>query len=517
MQNHCWTNRSASGDDEGMPRTTRLVRPGLVLGICCLSLLIVGVDNTIVTIGLPQIRQDMHASFSAAQWTVDAYQLVLGAFLLTAGATADRWGRRLTLQTGLAVFTIASALCAAAPTIGWLIGSRVVQALGGSMMNPVAIAIVTQVYPDARRRAHAFGIWSGVYGLSMAIGPVLGGFLVQHAGWRSIFWVNIPIGVIAIGLCAWAVPESKSPTRRRFDAIGQALVVVILLALTYAIIEGNSLGWASARIIVLAVIVLVCAAALVWWEGRVPEPVVDPLFFRSAPFSGAILIALIGMGGTAGYLWVVTFYLQDARGLSPASAGALMLPIAAMVLIVAPLSGRLAARHGPRIPLAISGCCVAISAALLTHLHQHTSLLVLLMSFVVFGIGFGMLNAPITNAAVAGMPKSQAAVASAVASTGRQVGQALGVAIVGAVVVNRINLHAVATSLPAASRPGWWVVTAAGALVVVIAILTTTRRARRATERVRELLDEEHPEPPDPQQPGSELITRRFPQSEDVR
>lgn len=475
-----------------MSRSARAVRPGLVLGICCLSLLIVGVDNTIVTIGLPQIRQDLHASFSAAQWTVDAYQLVLGAFLLMAGATADRWGRRLTLQTGLAVFTIASALCAAAPTVGWLIGFRVVQALGGSMMNPVAMAIVTHVYPDARRRAHAFGIWSGVYGLSMAIGPVLGGFLVEHAGWRSIFWVNIPTGIAAIALCAWAVPESRAPVRRGFDAVGQALVVVMVLALTYAIIEGNSLGWASVPIIALGVVFLGSAAALVWWELRVPEPVVDPMFFRSAPFSGGILIALIGMGGTAGYLWVVTFYLQDARGLLPASAGALMLPIAVTVLIIAPLSGRLAASRGPRIPLAISGAGVAVSALLFTRLHQHTALPVLLASFVLFGIGFGMLNAPITNAAVAGMPKSQAAVASAVASTGRQVGQALGVAVVGAVVVPRIDVHAVATSLPVASRSGWWVITAAGVLVAIIAVVATTSRALRTTGQVRGLLDEEH-------------------------
>ncbi len=448
-----------------------------MLAICCLSLLIVGIDNTILTIGLPRLQQDLHASFSSAQWTVNAYQLVLGAFLLTAGATADRWGRRLTLQVGLGLFTFASALCAAAPTIGWLIGFRVVQALGASMMNPVAMAIVTQAYPDPRRRAHAFGVWSGVYGLSMAIGPVLGGVLVQHAGWRSIFWVNVPIGIAAIVLCAWVIPESKAATRRRFDKTGQVLVVSTLTALTYVIIEGGALGWTSRPILMLSLVTIACTAALVRWESRVPEPVLDPAFFRSAPFVGGILIALIGMGGAAGYLWVMTFYLQTSRSLSPAAAGVMMLPIALMVLVTAPLSGRLVARHGPRVPLVISGLAIAVAALLLSRLHQHTAPVVLLASFVLLGLGFGMLNAPITNVTVAGMPRSQAGVASALASTGRQVGQAFGVAVVGAVVIPRIDLDSVATSLATATRPGWWVVTAAGVVVAAVAIATTTRRA----------------------------------------
>ncbi len=226
-----------------MPHAPRRTSPAVVLAVCCLSLLIVGVDNTIVTIGLPQIRADLRASFGAAQWTVDAYQLVLGAFLLAAGAVADRWGRRATLQAGLGVFLVASICCALAPTVGWLIAFRVIQALGGSMMNPVAMAIVSHAHPDPRRRAQAFGIWSGVYGLSMAIGPVLGGFLVQDVGWRSVFWVNVPVALLAILLCAWFVPESTSPTPRAFDGVGQALLVVALLALISAIIEGGALGW----------------------------------------------------------------------------------------------------------------------------------------------------------------------------------------------------------------------------------------------------------------------------------
>lgn len=338
-----------------MLRSRQPTRPAVVLAVCCLSLLIVGVDNTIVTIGLPQIRGDLRASFAAAQWTVDAYQLVLGAFLLAAGAIADRWGRRSTLQLGLGVFTAASICCALAPSVGWLVAFRVVQALGGSMMNPVAMAIVSHAHPDPRRRAQAFGIWSGVYGLSMAIGPVLGGFLVEEAGWRSVFWVNVPFGVLAILLCGRLIPESKSAEPRAFDVVGQVLVVITLLAMVSAIIEGGALGWNSPPILGLVVVAVAAAAAFVRWEGCAREPMIDPAYFRSVPFSGAVVISIVGMGATAGYLWVMTFYLQDSRQLSPTAAGVALLPVAAMVLVSAPVSGRLAARRGARLPLVVSG------------------------------------------------------------------------------------------------------------------------------------------------------------------
>ncbi|WP_241779752.1 MFS transporter [Streptomyces natalensis] len=449
-----------------------------------MSLLIVGVDNTIVTIALPNMRTDLHTSFVASQWTVDAYQLVLGAFLLMAGSTADRWGRRRTLQTGLGLFTVASLLCSLAPTVGWLIAFRVLQALGGSMMNPVAMAIVAQVYPDPAKRAKAFGVWSGVYGLSMAIGPILGGFLVAGPGWRSIFWINIPIGVLAIVLCARFVPESKAPYPRNPDPVGQGLVVLMLLSLTYAIIEGRSLGWGSITVVTLTVVAAASAGLLLRWELRRQEPLIDPRFFASAPFSGGVVMALVGMAAAGGYLWVMTFYLQYARTMPPSQAGMFLLPVAVMVLVIAPLSGRLAAHRGPRIPLMISGAGIAAGAAVLVGLQPSSPTWTLIVSFVLFGLGFGMLNAPVTTISVSGMPPAQSAVASAVASTGRQVGQALGVAIIGAIVVPGINGHAIPASLAAASHPGWWTIGLGGLLVIVVAAVTTTPAAVRSARRV---------------------------------
>lgn len=461
--------------------TTSPVRPGLVLAICCLSLLIVGVDNTIVTIALPALRTDLHSSFELSQWTVDAYQLVLGALLLSAGAAADRFGRRRTLQIGLALFTAASLLCGLAPGIGWLIAFRVLQAVGGSMMNPVAMAIVSQVYPDPSQRARAFGLWSGVYGLSMAIGPTLGGVLVGDAGWRSIFWVNVPIGILAILLAHRYVPESKATRARRGDPIGQFGVIVVVAMLSYSIIEGRAAGWGSAEIVLLFAAAGVAGLFLTVWELHRTEPLIDPRWFARLPFLGAFVVALVGMGAAGGYLWVITFYLQTAREFSAVRAGALMLPIAVMVLLLAPVSGRLAARHGPRVPLVASGAALMGAGLVLVRLSDTTSLWTLTTSFILFGIGFAMLNAPITAAAVESLPIAQAGVASAVASTARQVGQALGVAIIGSIVIDGLGAAGTAR-LPTASRAGWWAIAVAGLIVVVLALIASAGPGKRSRD-----------------------------------
>ena len=219
-----------------MPELSRNRRL-LILAICCMSLLIVGMDITIVNVALPSIRTDLDASVSGLQWTIDAYTVVLASLLILSGSTADRLGRRRTFQTGLALFTLGSLLCSIAPGLGWLIAFRMVQAVGGSMLNPVAMSIVTNVFTDPRERARAIGVFAGVVGVSLGAGPVLGGILVETIGWRSIFWVNVPIGIAAFVLAAIFIPESKAERARRIDPVGQVLVIVALVSLTYAIIE----------------------------------------------------------------------------------------------------------------------------------------------------------------------------------------------------------------------------------------------------------------------------------------
>src|SRR5271165_5478125 len=205
----------------------------LILVICCFSLFIVGMDTTIVNVALPSIGRDLHASVSGLQWIIDGYTLVLASLLMLSGATADRVGRRRAFQIGLAMFTVGSGLCSLAPGLGWLVAFRMVQAVGGSMLNPVAMSIITNTFTDRRERAQAIGVWGGVFGLSMALGPVAGGVLVDSVGWRGIFWVNIPVGIAAIVLTALFVPESKADRARRPDPVGQVLLIILLASLTY--------------------------------------------------------------------------------------------------------------------------------------------------------------------------------------------------------------------------------------------------------------------------------------------
>ena len=345
----------------------------LVLAICCLSLFIFGVDSTIVNVALPSIQHDLHAPVSGLQWTVDAYTVVIASVLILAGSTADRFGRRKVFQIGLAIFTLGSLLCSLAPGLGWLVTFRMLQAVGGSMMNPVAVSIIANTFTDPRERARAIGIWGGVFGLSIAAGPPLGGVLVDSVGWRGIFWVNIPVGVAAIVLTALFVPESRAGRPRRVDPVGQVLVIVTLASLTYAIIEGPRAGWTSPVIVSLFAVAAAAAAGLVAYEPRRREPLLDIRFFRSAPFTGATLIAVSALAALGGFLFLNTLYLQDVRGLSALSAGLYTLPLAVMTLLLAPLSGWIIGRWGPRLPLVVAGVAMTAGGLLLTSLAPGTS------------------------------------------------------------------------------------------------------------------------------------------------
>jgi EmrB/QacA subfamily drug resistance transporter len=456
-------------------------RPGLILAICCMSLFIVGLDVTIVNIALPSIRRNLHASTSGLQWTIDAYTLVLASLLILAGSTADRVGRRRTFQTGLVAFTAGSLLCSLAPSLPWLIAARMVQAVGGSMLNPVAMSIITNTFTDPRARARAIGVWGGVVGLSLALGPVLGGWLVTAMGWRSIFWINVPVGLAAVALTAFFVPESRAERPRRVDPVGQFLVLAALASVTFGIIEGPNAGWSSVEIIGSFLVAGAALTGLLAYESRRTEPLLDLRFFRSAPFSGATVIAVCAFGALAGFLFLNTIYLQDTRGLSPLHAGLYTLPMAAATAVFAPLSGRLVGSRGPRLSLVFAGTGIVLGILPLTQLTAHTPIALLALSYVTFGFGFGMVNAPITNTAVSGMPRSQAGVAAAIASTSRQVGASLGVAVIGSAVTAGVR-RPDGASFAQASHAGWWIVVGCGAAVLVLGVLTTGTWAARTAE-----------------------------------
>ncbi|WP_433325898.1 MFS transporter [Spirillospora sp. CA-294931] len=444
----------------------------LVLAICCMSLLIVSLDNTILNVALPSMQRELDASVSGLQWTIDAYLIVLASLLIFSGSTADRIGRRRVFQTGLVLFTLGSVLCSLAPGLGWLVGARVVQAVGGSMLNPVAMSIITNTFTEPRERARAIGVWAGVVGISMAAGPLVGGLLVDSVGWRAIFWINVPVGAAALVLTALFVPESRADRPRRADPLGQLLVIALFGGLTYAIIEGPMLGWDAPVIIGCVVLAAASLAGFLAHARRHPEPLIDPRFFRSVPFSGATVIAVAAFASLGGFLFLNTLYLQNVRGLSALEAGVYLLPMAATTGVFAPLSGRLVGARGPRLPLQLAGASMLTATLLLAAFDAETRDPLLFTSYVLFGLGFGMLNAPITNTAVSGMPREQAGVAAAVASTSRQLGQALGVAVIGAVITAGLA-H---TSFVHAARPAYWILVGCGAAILVLGTLTAGRR-----------------------------------------
>jgi EmrB/QacA subfamily drug resistance transporter len=461
-----------------------------ILVICCMSLLIVAMDNTIVNVALPSIRRDLHASVSGLQWTIDAYALVIASLLLLSGSTADRLGRKRIFQLGLLLFVAGSLLCSLAPTLGWLIAARALQGVGGSMLNPVAMSIITNVFTEPRERARAIGVWGAVVGISLALGPIVGGILTESVSWRAIFWINIPIGLAAVVLTAIYVPESRAARARRIDPVGQLLVIVALGSLTYSIIEGPSAGWFSTQSIGTFALALVALVGLVRYELRRRDPLIELRFFRSAPFSGATLIAISAFAAFSGFLFVNTLYLQNVRGYSPLDAGLCTLPMAAAALACSPLSARLLGSRGARIPLLIAGSCMVASALVLTTLSASTPLLLLLVVYGVFGIGFGFVNPPITFTAVSGMPNSQAGVAAAVASTSRQVGQALGVAVTGSILGAAAGAG-IGPHLTSASHPAWWLIAGCGALVLALGVASTGQWARLTARRCAEQLEQE--------------------------
>jgi len=424
-----------------------------------MSLLIVGLDITALNVALPALRDDLGASTSQLQWIIDAYTVVMASLLTLMGSTADRLGRRRTFLAGLTVFTAGSILCSLAPSSHTLIAFRALQAIGAAALNPVAMSIVTNTFTDPRERAQAVGIWGAVFGVSMALGPIVGGALVSAIGWEAIFWLNVPVGLAAIVLTLRFIPESKAEKPRRVDPVGQLIVIALLASVTFGIIEESlpALGVAAVALV-----------ALLLYEPRREEPLIDLRFFGSIPFAASIAACVCAFAAFGGFLFLNTLYLQGEQGHSPVVAGLLTAPVALMIVLASPLSGRIVGGRGPRVPLLIAGACLTVGALILTT-HE-----LLIVGYVVLGLGMGFVNAPITNAAVSGMPRAQAGVAAALATTSRQVGQTLGVAVVG-------TLH----------HGAWWTLVVCGAAVLILGAVATTSKARESARRTAAALNPE--------------------------
>lgn len=436
---------------------------------------LVGLDTTIVNVGLPEIGRGLHVDTRALEWVVDAYTVVLAGLLIVSGALADRFGRRRVFQCGLIVFGVASVACAMAPSLGLLVAARAVQGMGASMLSPVALAIVVNAMPDPRERARAIGVWASVFGLSMAAGPVTGGALIAAFGWRSVFWVNAPVIVATLVLVALFVPESHGQRARRLDLPGQLLLTSTLCVSVGVLIEGPRIGWASPLAMAGYAVILAATAGFTWVELHRPEPLMDLRLFRRPLFTAAVLGAVAVFVALNVSLLLTTLYLQQARGWTPLAAGAATLPMALGATLCAPWSGTMVGRLGPRRPLLLAGGFTAAGGLCMVNLGDGTSVPLLLLAYLLIGIGFGFANAPITNTAVNGLPPSRAGVAGAITSTARQVGSAVGVALAGGLVAG-----AGPAGLAQASHPGWLLVTACGLFLLLVA-----RTSRAATPPAR--------------------------------
>lgn len=425
-------------------------------------------DSTIVNVALPAIGESMHAPISRMQWVVDIYTLTLASLLVLSGASADRFGRRRVFRIGLTLFATASLLCSLASQIDVLIAARFLQAVGGSMLTPVALSIVTSVFREPAERARAIGIWGAVVGISTAIGPLVGGVLIDTLGWRSVFWVNLPICAVALALTFIVVPESKSATSRGFDPIGQVLAIGVLFTVVFGLIERQPL------VFLLTAVLL---TAFLAHERRHPSPFIDLRFFRSVPFSAATLTAVCAFAAFGAFLFSMSMYLQGTRGFTAVQTGTMFLPMALSVLVMSPVSGRMVARFGARPSLLGAGLLMTAAAVSLTTLSHDTTPMNLAITFAAFGIGFGLVNAPITNSAVSGMPSDRSGAAAALASTSRQIGVSLGVALCG--ILSGASL--------------WWTAAGFTALIAVLAILSTTAAADRSRDRIAPLLETKEP------------------------
>ncbi len=461
-------------------------RKASILATCCLSVLIAGIEITSLNLAIPAIRTDLNATAAHAQWAVAIYSLGVASLLMLGGAAGDRFGRRRVLQIGMTIFLLGSLLCSLAPIIDVLIAGRLVQAVGAAMMNPVALAIISQVFVAPAERARAIGIWGAVFGASVVLGPVVGGVLIHLFGWRSVFWINIPIGVVAIIACAVLVPESRSAAIRRTDPVGQMLVVGSLFGLVFVLIESPGRGWTHPWIIVTAVAAALAFLGFLRYESRHPEPFVDLRYFRSIPFAAATVTALCVFIVWGAFLFMMSLYLQSWRGYTAVHAGLLLLPVGVAVLVVSPISGYLVHRFGSRPPLLVTGLMTIVASLMLGFLEPTAPRWLLVVIFTAVGITFGMVSVPVNVTAVSGMPLDRAGTAAGITNTGKQVGISLGVAFSGVLAAGALSPPA--GDFEASAEPLWMFTLALGVIIAVLAVVSTSPRAQRSADRLAPLI-----------------------------
>jgi EmrB/QacA subfamily drug resistance transporter len=402
------------------------------LAAMCFALFMIMLDNTVVNVALPSIQDDLGASLSGLEWTVNIYTLTFAVLLVTGGRLGDILGRRRMFLFGVVVFALSSAAIGFAPGAGWLVGFRAVQGVGAAFMMPATLSIITVTFPP-EERGKAIGTWAGVSALALAIGPVVGGALAEYVSWRAIFFLNLPVAVGAVAVTLFAAQESRDESQHHtIDWAGIVALSAGLTALVLALVEGNSWGWGSTEIVALLVTAAVGVAAFALIEPRAREPMVDFSLFRSKTFLGANAVGFIVSFSMLAMFFFLALYMQNILGYSAVEAGIRFLPSTLMIVLVAPLSGRLSDRIGPR-PLMVGGLSLtAFSLFLQTRIDVDTGYGLLLPAFVLMGIGIALVMSPMSTAAMNSVPAETAGLGSGVLSMSRMVGGTFGVAAIGA-------------------------------------------------------------------------------------
>ncbi len=401
------------------------------------GLFMIMLDNTVVNVALPSIQRDLGVGLSELEWIVSGYALTFAALMLIGGKLADAYGRRLLFVAGIVVFTAASLACGFSTSGEMLIAARVAQGAGAALMSPSTLSIIAATFPP-RERGTAIGIWAGVSALALAIGPLVGGLLTEHASWHWIFFVNVPVGIVGIGASFLLIEESHDPTHERLDLPGLATSAVGLFSLTYGLIEANTYGWGSARILAVFVVAAVSLASFVVLERRQRAPMLDLTLFRNSTYVGANLVTLLASLAMFGVFFFVSLYMQNVLGFSAVEAGAAFLPMTILVILVAPQAGRLSDRWGSRGLMALGMLLVALQLLYFSQLDADTTFWTLLPALVLGGVGMAMTMTPSAAAATRAVPVDKAGVGAAVLNAFRQVGGSLGIALMGAIMAAQL-------------------------------------------------------------------------------
>ena len=414
------------------------------LAAVAFGLFMIMLDNTVVNVALPSIAKDLHISISELEWIVTGYALVFAALLITGGKLADMFGRRRIFIIGLAIFSLASLACGLAPNAGFLIGARGVQGVGAALMSPATLSIITATFPP-KQRGQAIGIWAGVSALALAIGPLVGGLIVDNIGWNWIFFVNVPIGALGIVVSQLVIKESRDTSHEQsIDLPGLLTSGLALFALSYGLIEGNRHGWASGEILGLFAAAAVLLGAFIVLESRQRLPMLDLSLFKIPSFVGANTVALLVSLGMFGVFFFISLYVQNILGYSPTKAGAIFLPMTVLIIFIAPVAGKLSDRFGGRWLMGGGMTLLGISLLFYQRAGLHSGFWTLLPALVLGGIGMAMTMSPMTSVAMGSVPTDKAGVGSGVLNSFRQVGGALGIAVMGAIIAS--YLHAPARS-----------------------------------------------------------------------